>query len=252
MDHRSWEIYHENSKQSPWYRVAFTEEEQAKRLPSLHLSLPALSEFSCKIGSSHQNLDLPLVETLNLRRSCRNMIPSQMEFDVLTSLLWAGFGITRPDAQPRPLRAAPSGGKSFPLECYFYAANCEQLPVGLYHFDSENAKVQLLKKGNHQNILAEAMVQQNIATGASLIFLFTGVFERSTAKYGERGYRMVLLEAGHVAQNINLAATALGWGCLNINAFFDRKIEDFLEIDGVNQSILYMIALGEEAPEKTT
>ena len=77
-----------------------------------------------------------------------------------------------------------------------------------------------------------------------MIVFITAVFERSVFKYGDRGYRFVLLEAGHVAQNINLAVTALGLGCVNIGGFFDRDIDEFLGIDGLTHSSVYLMAIG--------
>jgi SagB-type dehydrogenase family enzyme len=87
-------------------------------------------------------------------------------------------------------------------------------------------------------------MQPELAQGASLIIFLTAIFERSTFKYGERGYRFILLEAGHVAQNLNLVANALGLGCANIGGYFDREIDDLLELDGVTHSTIYMIAIG--------
>jgi SagB-type dehydrogenase family enzyme len=79
---------------------------------------------------------------------------------------------------------------------------------------------------------------------SSLIILITAVFERSTIKYGDRGYRFALLEAGHVAQNINLVANALGLGSINLGGYFDRRADDFLGIDGLTHSTIYMAGIG--------
>lgn len=243
---RLWELYHENSKQSPWYRINYSNEEQEQKLKNVHLSLPTQSGFKKKLNAQISSLQMSLGEAFQERKSCREMFPGQIGIETLSSLIHAGFGITRPDETPRPLRSVPSGGKLFPLELYFYAANCEELEAGLYHYDVEKDEVQLLKKGRHETILAKSIVQSNFANDASLFVFLTGVFERTLSKYGERGYRLVLLEAGHAAQNINLAATALNIGCLNLCAFYDRKIEEYLEIDGVNHSILYVLALGKD------
>jgi SagB-type dehydrogenase family enzyme len=88
------------------------------------------------------------------------------------------------------------------------------------------------------------LVQPELAQGASLIIFLTAIFERSIFKYKERGYRYILLEAGHVAQNLNLVANAFGLGCVNIGGYFDREIDDLLDLDGVTHSTIYMIAIG--------
>lgn len=89
------------------------------------------------------------------------------------------------------------------------------------------------------------MVQPDLVARASLIIFITALFERSIFKYGNRGYRFVMLEAGHVAQNLNLVAIALGLKTLNIGGYFDRAIDDFLGLDGVTHSTIYMLAVGQ-------
>ena len=95
-------------------------------------------------------------------------------------------------------------------------------------------------------------MQNTIPRAASLTIFITPLFERSVFKYGERGYRFVLLEAGHVAQNLNLVATALGFGCLNIGGFFDREIDQFLALDGIAHSTIYMMAIGKKSEKPVT
>ena len=70
------------------------------------------------------------------------------------------------------------------------------------------------------------------------------MFWRTRFKYGLRGYRFALLEAGHAAQNLLLAATALRVPALPLGGFFDARVEALLGIDGVDESVLYGIALG--------
>ena len=82
-------------------------------------------------------------------------------------------------------------------------------------------------------------------TYAAPLFV-TAEFARSTFKYGERGYRFVLLEAGHLAQNVNLAAAGLGLGCLDVGGYYDRQVDEWLGLDGVTHSTVYLLALGAE------
>ena len=81
---------------------------------------------------------------------------------------------------------------------------------------------------------------------AAAVVLIAAIFGRTRFKYGLRGYRFALLEAGHVAQNVLLAATALGLAAVPLGAFYDRRMDAFLGLDGVNESSLYAIALGGE------
>jgi SagB-type dehydrogenase family enzyme len=85
-----------------------------------------------------------------------------------------------------------------------------------------------------------------IGSSCAALVLVAAIFGRTRFKYGLRGYRFALLEAGHVAQNVLLAATALGLAAVPLGAFYDRRTDTFLALDGVNESTLYAIAVGRE------
>ena len=65
-----------------------------------------------------------------------------------------------------------------------------------------------------------------------------------TQQYGDRGYRYVHFEAGHVAQNASLVATALGLGSCAVGAFHDEDFNRMLGLDGKNETALYLVAIG--------
>ena len=75
--------------------------------------------------------------------------------------------------------------------------------------------------------------------------IITGTFVKAVTKYGERGYRYVLLDAGHIGQNIYLIATALNLGVVGVCGFYDDKVNSLLSIDGLNESTLYIMLLGQ-------
>jgi SagB-type dehydrogenase family enzyme len=169
----------------------------------------------------------------------------------LAALLHYAYGISRDNkgtALPRPFRVVPSGGALYPLEIFFYSKLTDGLKAGLYHYNPSKNHLRFLLPGDHTRRISEAMVQPEIGQNASLMVFLTAVFERSVFKYGDRGYRFILLEAGHVAQNINLVSNALDLGCVNIGGFFDREIDEFLDLDGVTFSTIYMIAVGKNRP----
>ena len=77
-----------------------------------------------------------------------------------------------------------------------------------------------------------------------MAIIMTAVFDRSQMKYGERGYRYMLIEAGHVGQNFCLTAEALGLKCSALGGTHDEPIERLLDIDGVTESVMYALAIG--------
>jgi SagB-type dehydrogenase family enzyme len=79
---------------------------------------------------------------------------------------------------------------------------------------------------------------------AAAVFIWTGVLNRTMWKYRERGIRYLFLDAGHICQNLMLAATALGLGVCPVGAFFDDEVEALLKVDGVEETALYLAAVG--------
>jgi SagB-type dehydrogenase family enzyme len=167
--------------------------------------------------------------------------------EFLANLLHHSYGVTRENADngfPRPFRIVPSAGALYPLEIFFHSSKVQGLQDGIYHYHPARNCLRQLSPRNESKNIAERLIQPEIALEASVIIFITAIFERSVFKYGDRGYRFVLLEAGHVAQNMNLVGNALGLGCVNLGGFFDREIDDFLGLDGVTHSTLYLIAIG--------
>jgi SagB-type dehydrogenase family enzyme len=78
----------------------------------------------------------------------------------------------------------------------------------------------------------------------SAVLVISGILKRSSLKYGERAYRFMMIEAGHVGQNICLTSFALNLGCLMLGGFNDDEVDDLLGIDGVSETTLYASAIG--------
>jgi SagB-type dehydrogenase family enzyme len=143
------------------------------------------------------------------------------------------------------LRSAPSAGALYSCELYLIALNVKGLDNGVYHYFPEENELERLKsnadleKRIHKSIIDPKQFQN---WSASLII--TGTFIKAITKYGERGYRYVLLDAGHIGQNIYLTATALKLGVVGVCGFYDDKVNKLLSLDGRNESSLYIMLLG--------
>jgi SagB-type dehydrogenase family enzyme len=138
----------------------------------------------------------------------------------------------------------PSGGALYPLELYLYAASVDGLERGLYHCDPLDGELDVLRTADLSEDVRHCLVQADLASGAAAIVFVTAVFERTTFKYGDRGYRFALLEAGHLAQNFCLAATAAGLASAPIGGYADRDVDRLLAVDGVTESTVYVLLLG--------
>ena len=91
---------------------------------------------------------------------------------------------------------------------------------------------------------ARAALFQEFCSEAAAVFVWTAVFPRAKWKYRQRAYRYVYLDAGHIAQNLMLAAVGLGLGSCPVAAFFDDEMSALLGVDGTEESVIYLCAVG--------
>ena len=184
-----------------------------------------------------------LWEAMRTRRSVREFVDKPVSPGQLSSLLWAAQGITA-CFQDYGLRTAPSAGALYPLELYLAVHTVSTIEPGLYHYAVEPHQLQQLAPGDFRLRVARAALDQEVAHAANAVFIWTAVFERSKWKYKQRAYRYVYLDAGHSAQNIALAAVALGLGSCQIAAIYDDEANELLGVDGTVESTIYMTAVG--------
>ncbi len=185
----------------------------------------------------------PIWDVLQKRRSERRFQDVPMEEQELSQLLWATQGITQ-QLQGIDLRAAPSAGALYPIETYLIIHDVEGIEPGIYHYNVEEHALDQLKRGNFRADIARAALDQRMAARANLVFVWTAIFERSKWKYKQRAYRYIYLDAGHIAQNVALAAVALGLGSCQIAALYDDEANELLDVDGVEESTIYMTVVG--------
>ncbi len=241
-----WEVFHQNSKSSA-FEVYPSNEQTLQLMAELWPSLPYAGYPKTELPAEPTALKMALDEAMRARITARTMEPCDLSLADLAALLELSHGVTRDeDASPFPraFRITPSGGAMYPLEIYFHTSRVDGLRPGLYHYDPTARMVSLLHDGDLTRELSEALVMPTDATEAAMVVFITAMFERSTKKYKDRGYRFALIEAGHVAQNLNLAAVGLGLGTKNIGGYYDRKIDDVLGLDGLLHSTIYMTTIG--------
>jgi SagB-type dehydrogenase family enzyme len=196
-----------------------------------------------ELPSPKSTLNSALNDVLRNRRSVRNFSPKLIDIGNLSVLLWASTGIQR-NVKGYEFRTAPSAGALYPIETYLVVNRVKDLTGGVYHYSVKSHLLEEIKLGEFGNELASAALDQKMCSDASVVFLWTAIFARSRWRYKQRGYRYIYLDAGHIAQNLALAAVSLGLGSCQIGAFFDDEINSILEIDGVNESAVYLSAIG--------
>lgn len=190
---------------------------------------------------------VPFGECICSRQSCRSFTGGGITTQDLSNILFAGYGITgKAELQGEFLeRPVPSGGGLYPLELYIIVQTMNGLESGIYHYVPLGHFLETIQEVKLPTLLtSELYLGQPYLTTASIIIVMTAIVERSMWKYEDRGYRYILFEAGHVAQNLNLAATSLELGSLNLGGFFDEDVKKLLKLDGEFEIPLYSVAIG--------
>lgn len=197
---------------------------------------------------SFENIENPITalsEVLKKRRSVRKFSGLSISKNELYSLLFLSSGITHLDKNlDYSRRPYPSGGARYPLEVYPIILNCEGLKKGLYHYNVKENLLELLLEENLSKWLIKNTGQETWIANAAVLFVITGVLDRVRVKYGDRGYRLVLNEVGHLSQNMLLLATEMGLGSCPIAGYIDSEANKLLDINLQKEVTLYMIAVG--------
>lgn len=202
------------------------------------LPLPPPAEFSLP------PLDLPALVTARVSR--RDYTTGTFGQDELSWLLWATQGVKGVYGDNyATLRTVPSAGARHALETYLLINRVEGLEPGLYQFlPLEHALARIPTEAPPARRVAVACLGQAIVVTSAVTFIWSAVPYRMTWRYGQRGYRYLNLDAGHVCQNLYLAAEALGAGCCAIAAFDDERLAELLELDPATEFVIYLATAG--------
>jgi SagB-type dehydrogenase family enzyme len=181
-----------------------------------------------------------LGEAIASRRSERPDVLRPLRLRDLATLLAVSYG-----AAPRGgglRRPVPSAGALYPLEVYVVAPAVTGLEPGVYHYDPFRHRLALLGPLRFAD-LRETLVDQSLADVAAALLVVSGVFWRSRIKYGPRGYRFTLLEAGHLVQNALLVSTDLELAALPLGGFHDVMLDRLVGANGLDESTLYALVV---------
>lgn len=242
-------LYHENSKLTERRAEAMQEQIElfavdsagAPEGQSRYPSRPTIALPRAKRRLFGPRLD----DALRDRRSQKGPFAQRpLSLAELGALLDLSLG-ARPEAVS--LRPFPSAGGLYPVEVYVATLDCASIERGIHHYDPLKHALAKLSPCPPPGDLARLIFADNLREGAAAALIFTGVFERSQGKYGERGYRFVLLEAGHAAQNVLLAAQAMGLAGAPIGGFCEDALGAAMGLDGEKESPVYVVLLGRPA-----
>lgn len=254
-------LYHENSKFTDY--IIREQGEKIHAFNNPYIIERSIQPFKCY--PAHRVIELKdyiklqkdseFFQLLNQRRSTRDFdIRYKISLFEISHLLYYSYGVTKrtklnssDTVSHIGFRNIPSAGGLYPLEIYIVLFN-SHIENGLYHYRPDINALELLKVGEFSenlNTIIQAEPYINMKS-ASCVILTTGIIERLIIKYGDRGYRFLMQEVGFVAQNISLIAEAIGLGSCILGGYNDDKINDFLEIDGVFETINNVLVIGKK------
>jgi len=196
------------------------------------------------------SLDIPSLDlrtAIERRRSIRSYLREPITLEELSFLLWCTQGVQRIHGNQATFRTVPSAGARHAFETYLLVNDVGGLEPGLYRFLALTHRLQQVDMDPEVacRITSACFDQQFILRGG-VVFIWTAVPYRMTWRYGERGYRDLHLDAGHVCQNLYLAAEATGCGTCAIAAFDDDDMNAILGINGSDQFVIYLATVGKK------
>lgn len=201
-----------------------------------------------KVKLSEKILELgDIKNALQNRCSVREYNPQkELALSELSTLLFYSAGVKPSTSVDSNLlrRHYPSGGARYPLEVYLGIQRVNGIERGIYHYNVKNHLLETLTTDSEYLESIKESLYSPWAREAAVFFIITTVWNRTMIKYKDLGYRLILLEAGHMTQNLALVAASLNIGCCNIVGFHNKHIEETLDIEHEDEDSLYMSLLG--------
>ena len=191
-------------------------------------------------------IDNDFLHVINSRESHRVYTEEEMPLLMLSYLLWCAQGVKSVRGKAyATLRTVPSGGARHPFECYLALHKVEGLEDGLYHYLPMTHQIEFL--GGIEDLdgfISESLCEQKWAARANAVFYFSCVFYRAEWRYGVWAHAPILMDSGHVTENLYLAATSVGLGGCAIAAVEPPIANKAFRLDGKEESVFYAMPVG--------
>ena len=193
--------------------------------------------------------EMGLRKAIERRRSLREYTENPLTLEELSFLLWSTQGVRETLAERATFRTVPSAGARHPLETALLANRIEGLRVRLHQYDAlEHRMIEMPSPSDVVDRLTTACHGQEIVRRCAAVFIWVADSVRMTWRYGERGFRYMHLDAGHVCQNLYLAAESIGVGVCAIGAFEDDEVNRLLGLEAPERFAIYIATVGKRVP----
>jgi len=195
---------------------------------------------------------IPLKDAVEQRRSLRSYARTPLSLKELSFLLWCTQGVAKVDRDAKgrivnQYRTVPSGGARHPFETYLLVNRVEGLKPGVYRFlPHEHALIVVREDRELTPRISAACYGQTAPPQSAVVFVWAAVPYRTEWRYGPIAHRMIAIEAGHVCQNLYLAAESIGAGACAMLAYNQAKMDALIGVDGKEEFAIYMAPVGKK------
>ena len=179
------------------------------------------------------------------RRSHRRFAPEPLDLTELSFLLWSTQGLRDELGPGTALRTVPSAGCRHPFETYLLVTNVTDLEAGVYRYlPREHALVLERADDELMEKLPPATLGQRFTATAPVTFVWTCIPYRTEWRYHTAAHRVILMDVGHVCQNLYLACAAVSAGTCAIAAFHQELMDQLVGVDGEDEFVIYLAPVG--------
>lgn len=191
-------------------------------------------------------IDISLSEAIRRRKSLRRYAATPLTLEELSYLIWNSHGIRR-SMDRLVLRTAPSAGNRHAIDTYLSVHRVEGLEKGIYRYlPLEHSLILVSSPDNLEEMTTMAARDQIMAGNAAVTFFWVAVPYRMEWRYDYASYKVIALDAGHICQNLYLAAEAIDAGVCAIAAYDQDLSDKLLGLDGYDELVIYMASVGKK------
>ena len=222
--------------------------DQQKQLPQPPLAKQSVNENKIALTKDFSDIikESNVLTIINERKSHRVFKKESLTLKQLSFLLWTTQGVKgiRGDNYATE-RTVPSGGARHPFEVYITVINVKGLEKGIYHYLPLSHELELIRLlDNIENAVVESLDGQKWAGKSAAVFYYTAIPYRSEWRYTISAHKLILLDAGHVVQNLYIGCGAIGCGTCAVGDYDQALCDKLLQIDGKDEFVVYAAPVG--------
>ncbi len=217
-------------------------------LPYPALFKPSSSNDIIKLPLALKDLIITksIIQCIEDRASHRSFSTEGISVNELSYLLWSTQGLKKIIAENiGSFRNVPSGGGKHAFETYLIVMNIDLLKNGIYHYLPKTNEIEYLRcVDNIQDTISKSTLNQTYIGNSAVVFIWTCIPYRSEWKYNIAAHKVLLLDAGHICQNLYLACESIGLGTCAIAAYDQEMIDKLISVDGNDEFTVYLAPVG--------